>query len=1142
MYGKNIVENNKNTSGDFDDVYLDSFWFLYDAYIKGSADEGSHIGLRSNSSSKNKLGVDVTNYIEGTYFMDDSSNLHVVYYSSDKTLYQEKGESTKYNLTINGTVVGKYYSGQKATIYDNNDDYERVFLNWKNSDDISITTEQKEQRAFDINMPSHDVSVNAEYLERLKTITLTVLGDIPTATRELPTWVKYTYGPDDTSRWTSDIEWLEVSSETTTPTSGNAKYNTTYELKFQLPQDISKGISFSNEIKKDLNNVTIKFSDSDTVIHASSITLSGAGTLTVISEPFTTEKRLITGFRTDSITVQEGTPLDDLIKALPDTAVGYDEKGYEEKLSVDKQSIKEADLTGLISNGKVIYPTDGKTTIVLPITASADLDIAKSAKFKVKVNVTELPTINSITEAFVTVRDGTSRAYFLNELPVYAEIIASDGSIKFLNVDANSIGEQLDAHLTDEKIDYSKGSTFELNLDVVTDGTVKNPYTKKLKVNVTVSEKDKVESPSVNPASGEYKDEQLTKEGNLDVMLSYGDSAQIKGDTIHYIVDQGTEQTCSLSESTTSCTVTLEGTAKEKVSHTLEVWASGTEEYNDSTHIKNTYVLDNRITVEVPTVNVDSGTYNQEKLIVKPSASSGAEIWYTLNDGDPIQYDSSSEGIILTTEANVQKIYSLNIWAVIDGVSSEVVQREYILDYHVEPTKYNVTINCSDTAIVPTGETAWTTSVTQSYEKDTKVTIYAPEEDGRVFEKWTDKDGNTLSTDLWYTYDKLDDNKTIYAVYNPVITEINFSIPYPVGGEALATKDQIKATATVAGTSGKDIRNYFDLDNLSWLPEDTTADYETRYTLALPINHNIQNVKYVLAEDIVVKVNEKTEVVANIDTAKLIAYLTFPTTDIHQYILKEVEPVQDITMSYVDAYKQQVAQEEERQTEDPKNIWELPKETNLIVDDGSKLSSIITWDIPEFNKDSWTEQTLEVEGTVAIPSNVTQGEVSNKVKLIIHVLAPEQVSTPTSSVPTGIYKDTQLVTLTSETEGAKLYYTIDGTEPTKDSLLYTGSFKVKETTTIKVFAVYDGMIDSEVSTYTITIDRTPDPTPTPTPTPTATPEAKKITPKKSSGWDDGGPFTTDTCGNVYDRWGNKIYEAKGCNVGGYNLVPTDTKE
>ena len=44
--------------------------------------------------------------------------------------------------------------------------------------------------------------------------------------------------------------------------------------------------------------------------------------------------------------------------------------------------------------------------------------------------------------------------------------------------------------------------------------------------------------------------------------------------------------------------------------------------------------------------------------------------------------------------------------------------------------------------------------------------------------------------------------------------------------------------------------------------------------------------------------------------------------------------------------------------------------------------------------------------------------------------------------------------------------------------------------------------------------------------------------KQTNGWDDGGPFTTDKCGNVFDRWGNKIYEANGCSTGGYNLVRT----
>ena len=57
-------------------------------------------------------------------------------------------------------------------------------------------------------------------------------------------------------------------------------------------------------------------------------------------------------------------------------------------------------------------------------------------------------------------------------------------------------------------------------------------------------------------------------------------------------------------------------------------------------------------------------------------------------------------------------------------------------------------------------------------------------------------------------------------------------------------------------------------------------------------------------------------------------------------------------------------------------------------------------------------------------------------------------------------------------------------------------------------------------------------------TPTPETNNSSTTDKTSTGWDDGGPFTTDKCGNVFDRWNNKIYEANGCNVGGYNLVRT----
>lgn len=68
---------------------------------------------------------------------------------------------------------------------------------------------------------------------------------------------------------------------------------------------------------------------------------------------------------------------------------------------------------------------------------------------------------------------------------------------------------------------------------------------------------------------------------------------------------------------------------------------------------------------------------------------------------------------------------------------------------------------------------------------------------------------------------------------------------------------------------------------------------------------------------------------------------------------------------------------------------------------------------------------------------------------------------------------------------------------------------------------------SKFSTYSIAIIKN-----------NVTPTEATTETKQNSGWDDGGPFTTDNCGNVFDRWGNKIYEANGCSTGGYNLVRT----
>ena len=77
---------------------------------------------------------------------------------------------------------------------------------------------------------------------------------------------------------------------------------------------------------------------------------------------------------------------------------------------------------------------------------------------------------------------------------------------------------------------------------------------------------------------------------------------------------------------------------------------------------------------------------------------------------------------------------------------------------------------------------------------------------------------------------------------------------------------------------------------------------------------------------------------------------------------------------------------------------------------------------------------------------------------------------PTFTPEEGTYSTAQSVTLRTSTEGATIYYTLDGSNPTTNSTVYSDAINVSETTTIKAFAAKNGYNDSGVAeaTYTIT--------------------------------------------------------------------------
>ena len=79
-----------------------------------------------------------------------------------------------------------------------------------------------------------------------------------------------------------------------------------------------------------------------------------------------------------------------------------------------------------------------------------------------------------------------------------------------------------------------------------------------------------------------------------------------------------------------------------------------------------------------------------------------------------------------------------------------------------------------------------------------------------------------------------------------------------------------------------------------------------------------------------------------------------------------------------------------------------------------------------------------------------------------------EVADPVFSVAAGTIIAPQDVTITTETDGATIYYTTDGTTPDESKTEYTGAIHVDATMTIKAIAVKDGFTNSAVKTAAYT--------------------------------------------------------------------------
>ena len=120
---------------------------------------------------------------------------------------------------------------------------------------------------------------------------------------------------------------------------------------------------------------------------------------------------------------------------------------------------------------------------------------------------------------------------------------------------------------------------------------------------------------------------------------------------------------------------------------------------------------------------------------------------------------------------------------------------------------------------------------------------------------------------------------------------------------------------------------------------------------------------------------------------------------------------------------------------------------------------------------SWTDYTLNIKKVTTTTGGALQIHFTGKRGFIDDIKVTDAsavtVNAPTITPEGGIFQEPTQVEITSDQSEASIYYTLDGTEPTNESISYTGSFMLSETTTVKAIA-YIGETPSTVTTATFT--------------------------------------------------------------------------
>ena len=301
---------------------------------------------------------------------------------------------------------------------------------------------------------------------------------------------------------------------------------------------------------------------------------------------------------------------------------------------------------------------------------------------------------------------------------------------------------------------------------------------------------------------------------------------------------------------------------------------------------------------------------------------------------------------------------------------------------------------------------------------------------------------------MFYAVEATED--TTLATIDSIVAKIN----EPEAGKLLSTSvdagDHVTAELTW-------------MDNNQTVPTDKKAEY---YRACYTAHITFTPAKgYVFSNSMEIQINDRKSTSVPIDGKITVETPFFSSKD----KLISITAPASITVANGTAYED----------------MNLPAQVGIVTEGRTVNKADVLWNTGapvsgSYDPNTLTEQTVTLKGTVTCPETINANGVNLTTSITITISAAENnntVEAPIADPEAGTYTENLEVALQSATEGASIYYTTNGVEPSSTTgTQYTGPITVagKEgqpvVTNMKAIAVKDDMQDSAVMTYTYTIN------------------------------------------------------------------------